>query len=518
MSLFKDVRVIIFAIVLILGTIFLAVSGLKYGLDFSGGTQFIVTLDKEVDVTQMERVQSTISQRLDWTGLKDVKVTSWDNKYVGIEVAESDPEQVAKIEEILQKQGRFECLYENKVLFTGDEVVEVSKNATKGFGISKVTEGYSWQIPFVLNAKAARSFSESIFRKCVLLPDGTSQCPSTYFFIDRPLNSLILISEDTFDEDNYLANNAINELYKNSQLNYIKYSSLDENKILEISNFVKDNNIETIIYESDLNISSLSDLSVKFNEISKEENEPWSFKATGLKTIIGLSESITNQNVSSIDSPNFKVYMELVINGGAQNLEDAQNEVNELYAILNSGSLPVGIESISKETVSPILGQNILNKLLLAGIIALFVIALILFIRYRNWKIALPMFLVGLSEVYLTLAFAALINWQLDLSAIAGILAAVGTGVDDQIILTDELMKKKEEQEERSLLARVKRAFFIIWMSAATLTITMLPMIFVFGGIPKLVGFAITTLIGVAIGVFITRPAFASIIKHILSK
>lgn len=154
----------------------------------------------------------------------------------------------------------------------------------------------------------------------------------------------------------------------------------------------------------------------------------------------------------------------------------------------------------------------------MAGIIALLVIALILFIRYRNWKVALPMFLVGLSEVYLTLAFAALINWQLDLSAIAGILAAVGTGVDDQIIITDELMKKKEEQEERSLLARVKRAFFIIWMSAATLTITMLPMIFVFGGIPKLVGFAITTLIGVAIGVFITRPAFASIIKHILSK
>lgn len=518
MSLFKDIKIIIFAVVLILGTIFLAVSGLKYGLDFSGGTQFIITLNNEVDNTQMERVQSTISQRLDWTGLKDVKVTAWDNKYVGIEIAESDPEQVAKIEELLQKQGRFECLFEGKVLFTGDEVIDVSKNAAKGFGISKTNEGYSWQIPFILSAKAARNFSESIFRKCVLLPDGSTQCPSTYFFIDRPLNSLILINNDTFDEDNYLANNNILDLYKNGNLNYIKYSSLDENKILEINQFVLDNNVETIVYESGLDVSALKNLNVKFLNYEKIENEIWSFKATGLKTVIGLSESITNQNVASKDSPNFKVYMELVINGGAQNLEDAQSEVNELYAILNSGSLPVGIESISKETVSPILGQNILGKLLLAGIIALFVIALILFIRYRNWKVALPMFLVGLSEVYLTLAFAALINWQLDLSAIAGILAAVGTGVDDQIIITDELMKKKEEQEERSLLARVKRAFFIIWMSAATLTVTMLPMIFVFGGIPKLVGFALTTLIGVAIGVLVTRPAFASIIKHILSK
>ena len=84
--------------------------------------------------------------------------------------------------------------------------------------------------------------------------------------------------------------------------------------------------------------------------------------------------------------------------------------------------------------------------------------------------------------------------------------------------MTDELLKKKEEQEERSLLARIKRAFFIIWTSAAALTITMLPMIFVFEGIPKLVGFALTTLIGVAIGVFITRPAFAAVIKHILTK
>ncbi len=518
MSLFKDARVIIFAVVLILGAIILGVKGLSYGLDFSGGTQFILTLDKEIDNSQMERVQSTVSQRLDWTGLKDVKVTSWDNQYVGIEVAESDPDKVARIEEILQKQGRFECLFEGKVLFTGDEVVDVSKTATKGFGISKTADGYGWQIPFVLNAKAARNFSESIFRKCILLQDGSTSCPSTYFFIDRPINALYLISNDTFEEDNYLANNAIRDLYKNGNLKYITYDTLDENVLFEINNFVLDNNVETIVYESDLNVSALEYLNVELLPVEKREETPWSFTATGLKTIIGLSETITNQNVASTTSPNFQVFMELIINGGSVDLEGAQNEVNELYAILNSGSLPVGIDSISKETVSPVLGQNILSKLLIAGLIALMVIALILFVRYRNWKVALPMLLVGISEIYLTLATSSLINWQLDLSAIAGILAAVGTGVDDQIIITDELMKRKEEQEERSLLARVKRAFFIVWMAAATLTITMLPMIFVFGGVPKLVGFALTTLIGVAIGVLITRPAYASIVKYILSK
>ena len=81
-----------------------------------------------------------------------------------------------------------------------------------------------------------------------------------------------------------------------------------------------------------------------------------------------------------------------------------------------------------------------------------------------------------------------------------------------------ELRKKEEAaQEERSLLSRVKRAFFIIWISAATLAVTMLPIVFIFGGVPKLVGFAITTLAGVAIGVLITRPAYAVILKSFLT-
>ncbi len=522
MNVFKNVKVIIFLVVLILGAIILAVKGIDYGLDFKGGTQFILTLDKEVDASTMDKMQSTIAQRLDWTGLQDVKVTSWDSKYIGVQIAESDPEKIAQLEELLQKQGRFECIFKEKILFTGDDVITVSKSAEGGYGIFKHENYYSWRLPFNLSAKGARDFSEGIWKSCVILPDGSANCPSTYFYIDRPMNSIVLIPQDVYDNEKYTNNNIkLEDIFSVASVNYKVYSELNEEFINSLKKEIKDKNITNILVNAEYDYSILNDSNLNVKIISKEksENYPWVWSATGLKTIIGLNKDITNVNATSVDSSNFQVYLNLIIEGSAVELTDAQNELNELYAILNSGSLPVGIDNISKETVSPILGKNILNKILIVGIISLLVVALVIFLRYKDPKIFLPIFFVGTSEVFLTIAFASLINWQLDLGAIAGILAAVGTGVDDQIIITDELEKnKKEEKEEGSLLSKIKRAFFIVWMSAATLAVTMLPIVFVFGGVPKLVGFAITTLAGAAIGVFITRPAYAVFIKHLLQK
>jgi len=106
---------------------------------------------------------------------------------------------------------------------------------------------------------------------------------------------------------------------------------------------------------------------------------------------------------------------------------------------------------------------------------------------------------------------------KFDLGAVAGILAAVGTGVDHQIIITDELRRGLTE-EAGSLVSRAKRAFFIIMAAATTTIATMLPIILIGFGLGRLVGFAITTTIGVLVGVLITRPAFGEIAKVILQK
>lgn len=523
--IWKNSKVLILVVVFILALIIIGAKGLQYGLDFSGGTQFILTLNEEVkDSATMDKINEIIAKRMDWSGLKDVKVNSWDNRFISVQIAESDPQRVALIEELLQKQGKFECVFEGKVLFNGDSVT-VNKSADKGFGIveNKETKQAEWNVPFTLTPKDGKNFSEGIFHKCISTPTAGAICPSTYFFIDRPLSSLVLIPKEIYDADSLDSatyGDQFNEVMKNSNVNYIVFETLDENTLSTIKEKLNTLNLSKIVYPGTLDITILKDknLDVEYIEVPKT-TDPWVKTAIGLKSMIYINENITNKNVASINAPNFVTYTNLSIQGTAENMQAGQKEVNELSAILSSGSLPVGIENISKETISPLMGQNILSKIAIMGLLALLVVAIIIFVRYHDWRIAIPIFVTGALEIFLTIAFASLINWQLDLAAFAGILTAVGTGVNDQIIITDELErnKGKDDQEERSLLARVKRAFFIIWMAAATITATMLPIIFVFGGVPKLVGFALTTLIGVAIGVFITRPAFAAIIKEIIN-
>ncbi|MBU4341283.1 MAG: protein translocase subunit SecD, partial [Candidatus Altiarchaeota archaeon] len=104
-----------------------------------------------------------------------------------------------------------------------------------------------------------------------------------------------------------------------------------------------------------------------------------------------------------------------------------------------------------------------------------------------------------------------------DLPAVAGIIAAVGTGVDHQIIITDESISRRHGEQKKklvSLVERIKRAFFIIFVSAATTIAVMIPVFL----IQSLKGFALTTAVGVFIGITITRPAYAKIIEGILKR
>jgi preprotein translocase subunit SecD len=110
------------------------------------------------------------------------------------------------------------------------------------------------------------------------------------------------------------------------------------------------------------------------------------------------------------------------------------------------------------------------------------------------------------SEVVIVLGVAAVIDWNLDLPGIAGLLATIGTGIDDLIILMDET-----EDNSLSLKRRLKRAFTIIMGAYFTTLVSLMPLMWAGAGLLK--GFAITTIIGISVGVFITRPAFGDMIK-----
>ncbi len=197
---------------------------------------------------------------------------------------------------------------------------------------------------------------------------------------------------------------------------------------------------------------------------------------------------------------------------------DAITKMKRLQTILITGSLPVKLEVVRTDNISPILGEQFLRNALKTGLIAILFVVAVLVLAYRKLRIALPMMFTGLCEIFMILGFASLLpflSWTIDLAAIAGIIATVGTGVNDQIIITDEALKGRQGRIF-SWKEKFKSAFSVIFGAYLTVLVAMLPLFAVGAGMLK--GFALTTIIGMSVGVFITRPAYAKIIEILMEK
>ncbi len=200
--------------------------------------------------------------------------------------------------------------------------------------------------------------------------------------------------------------------------------------------------------------------------------------------------------------------------GSGKTNEDAFNaakaSMNKLQTILITGSLPYKLNIVKLDTISPSLGKDFTSLILLAGGIAIFLVSIIIFFKYRRVKASLALLLTSFSELIIILGVAAFIKWNLDLPSIAGILATIGTGVDSQIVILDEAQKKSSTM---SLKDKIKIAIFVVVTAYATNVVSLIPLYWAGAGLFK--GFAITTIIGVTAGVFISRPAFADIVKRL---
>lgn len=193
-------------------------------------------------------------------------------------------------------------------------------------------------------------------------------------------------------------------------------------------------------------------------------------------------------------------------------IEDAEDSMKKMQTILITGSLPYKLEIVKLDTISPILGEKFTKTILITALVALLVVAVIVFARYRNFKASVSLLFTSFSEIIIILGIAALIHWNLDLPSIAGILIIIGTGVDQQIVILDESKSKRNE----SMKQKLKSALFIVVSAFLTTFVSLIPLIWAGAGLLR--GFAITTIIGLTTGVLITRPAFSDMVRLISEK
>lgn len=194
--------------------------------------------------------------------------------------------------------------------------------------------------------------------------------------------------------------------------------------------------------------------------------------------------------------------------------DEGQTKARELQIHLRSGALPVNVEVIGSGQVPAELGAKFKEQVLIAGIIALILVAIVVGLRYKQRNIIIPMLATSFSEVIIILGFTSVVGFQLDLATITGIIAVIGTGIDHLIIITDEVLAGGAMPPGKIYKSRLAKAFVIIFSAAATVLIAMSPLLIL--GFGALKGFAVITIIGVLIGVFIARPAYAVVIEGML--
>ena len=137
-----------------------------------------------------------------------------------------------------------------------------------------------------------------------------------------------------------------------------------------------------------------------------------------------------------------------------------QESASSLANQINSGSLPFALSAESYSTISPTLGAKSLEVMVLAGIIAFILVAVLMIARYRLPGTIAVISLAG--QVAATLAvvsgyFPAFSGSTLTLPGIAGIILGIGMGVDANVITAERI--KEELAKNKTLDGAVNSGF-----------------------------------------------------------
>jgi preprotein translocase subunit SecD len=180
-------------------------------------------------------------------------------------------------------------------------------------------------------------------------------------------------------------------------------------------------------------------------------------------------------------------------------------EATELSKQLNAGRLPVPLEIIYEETVSPILGADFVDLSVKAGLIGIVLVMLFMIAYYR-----LPGLVASLALIFygvLMLALFKLIPVTLTLAGIGGFVLSIGMAVDANVLIFERM--KEELQSGRTLGAAITAGFSRAWTAIRDSNITTFIVCIILiwvgsrivAGAP-VQGFGLTLLIGVAVSMF----------------
>ncbi|MBX6342526.1 MAG: protein translocase subunit SecD, partial [Thermomicrobiaceae bacterium] len=195
------------------------------------------------------------------------------------------------------------------------------------------------------------------------------------------------------------------------------------------------------------------------------------------------------------------------------------DEVRTLSLQLKSGALAVPLEVVQSRTVGPTLGQDSIDRSIVAGLVGLGVVGLFMILYYRVPGILSVIALL----IYSTIVFALFkaIPVVLTLAGIAGFILSIGMAVDANVLI---FARMKEELRRGQIVSRaIEAGFDHAWPSIRDSNIsTMITclILYWFGrytGASIIQGFALTLFIGVAVSMFTAITVTRTLLRLLLN-
>jgi preprotein translocase subunit SecD len=187
-----------------------------------------------------------------------------------------------------------------------------------------------------------------------------------------------------------------------------------------------------------------------------------------------------------------------IITGGTTGFSVTQ--MNNLITVLAYGSLPFPLQEVSFQTIGATLAGFSLDRILVAGLIAILLVFLFMLVYYR-----LPGLVACIALMYYAMVVFAifrLIPVTLTLAGIAAFVLSVGMAVDANILIFERM--KEELRVGKSLPAAMEAGFNRAWNSILDSNVSSLitaTILYLFGS-STIRGFALVLIIGVLISMF----------------
>ncbi len=176
-------------------------------------------------------------------------------------------------------------------------------------------------------------------------------------------------------------------------------------------------------------------------------------------------------------------------------------EAQQTVRLLNAGALPVPLSLIEQRQIGATLGQESIERSLVAGSVGLLLVMLFMLLYYRLLGFVAVLALALYTLV--SLAIFKALPVTLTLAGITGFILSIGMAVDANILIFERL--KEELRDGKSMVRAIHDGFDRAWTSIrdsnASSILTAL-ILYNFGSSSLIKGFSLTLIIGILVSLF----------------